>query len=96
MLAERSQAAGEARSALIVSGVQSCLDDNRGYDAVLPVAWDERAHKVDQLVGEEWVERAVVDVEWLAIEDLDGPEAGFLEVADEGTLRQGAGSRRLR
>ena len=55
------------------------------------MGWDERAHKVQQLVGEEWVEGAVVDVEWLAIEDLDGAKAGLLEVADEGTLRQGAG-----
>ena len=65
--------------------------DDRGRDAGLPVGWEKRAHEVEQLVGEEWVERAVLDVEWLAIEDLDGPEAGLLEVADEGTLRQGPG-----
>ncbi len=29
----------------------------------------------------------------LAVEDLDGAEAGLFEVADEGTLRQGAGFR---
>jgi hypothetical protein len=76
---------------LILSGVQPGLDDDRGRDAGLPVGWDERAHEVEQLVGEERVERAVVDGEWSAIEDLDSVEAGLFQVADEGTLRQGAG-----
>lgn len=74
-----------------MSGAEPCLDDDRGRDAGLPVGWDERAHEVEQLVGEKWVERAVVDVQCLVIEDLDGVEAGLLEVVDEGTLRLGPG-----
>jgi hypothetical protein len=64
---------------LIASGVQACLDNDRGRDAGLPVGWDEPAHQLEQFVGEERVERGVIDVELLAIEDLDGAEAGLLE-----------------
>jgi hypothetical protein len=81
----------EARRLPNTSGVQPRLDDDRGRDEGLPVGWDKPAHKVEQLACEKWVERAVVDGEWLAIEDVDGVEAGLLEVADEGTLRQGPG-----
>jgi hypothetical protein len=54
--------------------------------------WDEGAHEREQLVGEERVEGAAVDVERLAVEDRYRAAAGSVEVADEGTLRQGASS----
>ncbi len=69
-----------------------CFDDDRGGDACLLFGWDKGAHEREQLVGEERVEGAAVDVERLAVEDRYLAEAGSIEVADEGTLRQGAGS----
>jgi hypothetical protein len=76
---------------LIPLGVEVCADDDGGSDRLLSLGWDEGAHEVEHVGGEEGVEGAVVDAHRCALEDLDLAEAGPLEFGDEVTLRQGAG-----
>jgi hypothetical protein len=59
---------------------------------MLLIKRDECSHEPKQLVGEERVERAVVDTHGLAIDDVDGGESCLVEVPDEVTLRQRASS----
>ena len=81
---------GEAIKVYLVM-VEACADDDGGSDCSLVLGWDEGAHEVEHVGGEEGVEGAVVDAHRRAFADLDLGEAGPFEFCDEVTLRQGAG-----
>jgi hypothetical protein len=67
----------------------SGLHDHADGDAVLPVGRDEPAHQLDELRGEQRVERSLLDAVRHPLADPDIGESGSLELRGEGTLRQG-------
>jgi AraC-like DNA-binding protein len=74
------------------SGLGALRSDHcRHGDPVESLGWDYASHRLEQCLGEQRIQGAVVDSHRRALEHLDVHEPRPLELVDEVTLRQGSG-----